>query len=236
MQFSPAFSIPATVLFLASPLTAFAHEHRIVTVGDTQYNITVGSLNEPMYVDDKTAVELIVSNLSADKKNVTTSDDGPKGTPVEGLAKDLKVELRAGDQKKVLEFTPEDGTPGSYEAVFYPTVQTTYSYRVFGTLNKEPIDLTYTCSPAATADVPEDTTSVKLSDHVTQTLKGGAFGCPEAKADAQFPTTGAPIADLTSRVQVLETPKTSMDTGMIGIVVGAIGIVIGLGAWIVKKK
>ncbi len=236
MKFSPAFSIPATVLFLASPLTAFAHEHRIVTVGDTQYNITVGSLNEPMYVDDKTAVELIVSNLSSDKKNVTTSDDGPTGTPVEGLEKDLKVELSAGDQKKVLGLSPEEGAPGSYEAVFYPTVQTTYSYRVFGTLNKELIDITYTCSPAATADVPEDTTSVKLSDHVTQTLKGGAFECPETKADVQFPATSASIADLTARIQALETPKTNMDTGMIGIIVGALGIVIGLGAWIAKKK
>ncbi len=225
-----------SALFLL-PLAAFAHEHRVYQVGNKKYNITVGSLDEPVHVDDKTGVEVIVSDLSNPPTGAAAmSDDGPTGTPVTGLGKSLQVEVSAGDQKKTLSLEPEDGKDGSYAAVFYPTVQTTYSYRIFGTLNGVPLDVTYACNPAPTADTPEDTTPQKLSDQVTQTLKGGAFGCPEAKADAEFPEAAAPLADLTSRVQALESNRKSVDTGSIGIVVGVIGVLVGIGAWIKAGK
>jgi hypothetical protein len=213
---------------------ASAHEHRVFTIGGKPYNITVGSLNEPVYVDDRSGVEVIVSDLS--KPSTTgASDDGPAGAPVTGLETTLKVEVSAGTQKKTFDLEPED-TPGSYRAVFYPTVQTTYAYRLTGTVNNVPVDLTYTCSPAATTDTPEDKTPVKISDQVTQTLKGGAFGCPEAKADAEFPETGVPVADLTSRVLALETAHGGFDTGTVGIIAGLAGILVGAGAWMHAKK
>lgn len=194
--------LPSLFLLLL-PVAAFAHEHRVYQVGDKSYNITVGMLNEPVHVDDKTGVEVIVSDLSKPVKGAA-SDDGPAGAPVTGLEKTLKVELSAGDQKKTLDLEPEDGATGAYQAVFYPTVQTTYTFRLTGTLNGQPIDVSYSCNPAATEDTPEDTTPLKVNDTVTQVSKGGAFGCPEARSDDEFPVQSDTDADLTARVTALE--------------------------------
>src|SRR6185295_2042091 len=104
-------------------------------IGNRDYEMEVGSLNEPVHVDDKTGVEL------------TVSDEHTKA-PITGLEKTLKVEIAAGDQKKVFNFEPAWEAAGSYTAVYFPTVQTTYSYRIFGTINATPFDATFTCSIA----------------------------------------------------------------------------------------
>jgi hypothetical protein len=62
----------------------------------------------------------------------------PNAKPVEGLEKTLKVEVKAGPHARVFELSPRFREPGKYDAVFYPTVATTYSYRVVGTLNGTP--------------------------------------------------------------------------------------------------
>lgn len=231
------FVIPAVAaIVLLLPFSALAHEHRVFTIGDKEYNITVGSLGEPVHVDDKAGVEVIVSQLGGDTvqqpmaDGIEEGDDGPTGTPVEGLEKDLKVEVSAGAQKKIFPLEPEDGKSGSYEAVFYPTVQTTYSYRVFGTLNGTSIDITYTCSPDSTANVAEEKSSVHVSDKVTQTLKGGAFGCPEAKADVQFPEQTMNLTDLTTKVDAMSQDRKSIDFGLIGFVMGVLSFGIAVRA------
>ncbi len=130
----------------------------------------------------------MISDISTPKKDTTTDDDGPVGIPVNGLEQTLKVEISAGDQKKILDLRPVWGSPGSYSAVFYPTMQTTYTYRLFGTINAVDVDLSFVCNPASTEAAPTDTTAKKMSDTVTQLTKGGAFSCPEAREDIEFPS------------------------------------------------
>ncbi len=60
----------------------------------------VGFLNELVCVDDKTGVDLKVSLVDPDKLNDSSSSNVK---PVEGLEKTLKVEISAGDKKKVLD-------------------------------------------------------------------------------------------------------------------------------------
>ena len=64
---------------------------------------------------------------------------------VEGLEKDLKFEISAGDKKKVFVIEPAFEDPGHYEAVFYPTVETTYNYRLFGAINNVTLSLDFQC-------------------------------------------------------------------------------------------
>ena len=92
-------------VLLLAPLTALAHEHDMFQIGDKQYQFVVGSLNEPVVVDDKTGVDLTVtSGGGAPTRSPDGGMDGPptKSAPVTGLDKTLQVEISAGSQKKVL--------------------------------------------------------------------------------------------------------------------------------------
>ena len=76
-------------------------------------------------------------------------DRNANGTKLlEGLEKTLKFEISAGDKKKILEIEPAFNDPGHYEAVFYPTIETTYNYRLFGTINNITLSLDFRCSTA----------------------------------------------------------------------------------------
>src|ERR1700676_525839 len=148
----------ATAFFGVAP-QASAHERDTFKIADKYYVFTVGSLNEPFVVDNQSGVDFRVSQVS-----------GPgslKGTPVTGLDRTLKVELIAGNKKQTLSFDPSDEAPGSYTANFIPTVQTTYSYRIFGTLSSIPIDLTFACAPGEVSETAEDNSQAKVSGAVT---------------------------------------------------------------------
>jgi len=232
------------LLLMASPQSALAHETHIYKIGNQAYQFTVGSLNEPITVDDKTGVDLSVIKAPIPGEHEEEADHHKTAGAVEGLDKTLKVEVIAGDKKKVFELVPVHGQPGAYKTTFYPTIQTTLAYRFFGTLNNVPIDLTFTCNPAGHPISEEDKTQVKISDKVTRLLKKGAFGCPVAKADMGFPEQSASVYDLANKDASLERAvakaqadaQSSRSLGIIGIVVGILGFLAGAGAWMKGRK
>lgn len=237
-RLAAAIAVAAT---LAMPLMASAHEHRMYEIGGKTYAFTVGSLGEPVVVDDKTGVDLSVEEFSGKGMDHGHGSEAAqqKGTPVTGLEKTLKVEISAADKKRVMDLAPQYGKPGSYKAHFIPTVQTTLTYRFFGEINGTPVDLSFTCNPAGHPVTEDDTTEKKLSDGVTQTLKKGAFGCPMAKADLGFPEPSATINDLRSggseRVAKLEPMvKAAKTKAGIGLLLGAASLILVLATR--KKK
>ena len=56
----------------------------------------------------------------------------------------LKVEVVAGAKNKTIDFEPAFREPGHYEAPFFPTVETTYNYTVFGSINGTTFNATWT--------------------------------------------------------------------------------------------
>jgi hypothetical protein len=186
-RIAAALGVAAVTVLAATP--ALAHERQTFRVGDRTLLFVVGSLGEPVYVDDKSGVELRV-------KVADPSDPGnasaPKAVPVTGLEKALKVELSADGQKKVLDLAAAYNDPGAYKAVFFPTAPTTLSYRFFGTIDGHDFDTTFTCAAAGHA-------MGSHTDHPGHNEPGmiheGGFGCPKAKEDVQFPAVGAPAAD-----------------------------------------
>jgi hypothetical protein len=86
----------------------------------------------------------------------------------------------------MFELSPRFREPGKYDAVFYPTVATTYSYRVVGTVNGTPFDVTFSCSPAGHV-ATEDKSVVKVTPDVTRKGLRGSFGCPRSRGEAEFP-------------------------------------------------
>jgi hypothetical protein len=192
-------ALVVTSLLAFSPFSALAHETQQFIIGDKTYSFVVGSMNEPVVVDDKSGVELTVSfahDEAVVDETLPHTHEEEESAAVTGLEKTLKVEVIAGDKKKTFDLRAVYGEPGSYSATFIPTVQTTYTYRFFGTINEVPVDLSFTCNPAGHPATPEDTTKTEMGPKVSRTLKKGAFGCPMAKADVGFPEPAPALVDL----------------------------------------
>lgn len=153
-----------------------AHERQALEVGGKVYLFTVGSLDEPVAVGDKTGV------------SVRILLNGTNATPVEGLEELLQVELIAGGASKVLPLEPAWRDPGHYVAYFYPTTAGEYRYRVFGTLNGVPFDVTFTCNDAGHEMHGVETSErVPLSTDVVRVMQAGGFGCPAPREELEFP-------------------------------------------------
>jgi hypothetical protein len=190
---------------------AFAHQRQLYTIGDQDYLIVIGSLNEPIFVDDKSGVDLRV--LRADPNNpMNSSAEG--AAPVEGLEETVQVELAAGNNTRTLQIEPAFGEPGAYEAPFYPTVATTLTYRVFGTINDTPVDLTFTCTPTGEAGAAADNSTVQISEGVVRKGIEGGYGCPTPLTDAGFPEPLMSNNEIVTTLDELRGESQSMNTSM----------------------
>lgn len=191
--------ISPLVALLLLPVMVSAHQREQFIINGEKHEFVIGSLNEPIVVDDKTGVLLSVREVGDETAGAEEDDHSSTGG-VMGLEETLKVEMIAGDVKKITDLSPVRDTPGSYQNAFYPTVATTLSYRIFGTIDETPFDYTFTCNPAGHAAAPEDTTEVKISDGVTRVLKTGSFSCPQAKEDFGFPEKSTAVVGLEAKV------------------------------------
>ena len=160
-----------------------AHENRLYSIGNKDYWITVGSIGEPVFVDDKSGAEVFVK--TADPSSPL--DSNANGTKmVEGLENDLKFEISAGEKKKIFDIEPAWQDPGHYEAVFYPTVETTYNYRLFGTINNVTLSLDFQCQTTE-SEGNQDNSTKQVSEDVIQKAQRGGFGCITSRTDVSFP-------------------------------------------------
>jgi hypothetical protein len=160
-----------------------AHERQLIQIGTSDYLLVVGFLSEPVYTGDRSGLDL--RGVRPDRANPLDAR-APEVKPVDNLDKTLKVEVKAGPHARVFDLKPTYAAPGRYEVVFYPTVATTYSFRLFGTVDQVSVDLTFACNPLGHASA-EDKTVVKLTEQVTRKALIGSFGCPTSRADVEFP-------------------------------------------------
>ncbi|HEX4642455.1 MAG TPA: hypothetical protein VH161_03275 [Candidatus Acidoferrales bacterium] len=217
----------------AAPWTS-AHERDTFKIGEKYYVLTVGSLNEPFVVDSISGVDLRVSQTSGQ-----TGSAGGKGAPVTGLERTLKVELAAGNKKQTLSFEPSHEAPGTYAANFIPTVQTTYGYRIFGTIETSAVDLTFACVPGEVSESAEDHSQVKISETVTRVAKIGGFGCPAARKALGFPEPALSSYEMNQSTQNLaaaaqaagKQSATAEAVGIAGFVLGFLGLALAAMAW-----
>lgn len=197
-----AFLVGIVVL---APAWSLAHEQQHFLINGKEYHFTIGSIGEPVAVDDKSGVDLRVSTPGAH----SAAGDHDAGLPVSGLESSLKVELIAGETKKVQSLSPVYGIPGSYKTTFYPTVATTLTYRVFGELNGTPINLSFSCTPSGHERAPESAERVEISQNVTRIFKTGGYGCPEEKSDLGFPEPSAELAQHAHALENTTDPRVA---------------------------
>jgi hypothetical protein len=206
-----ALALAVLVSLISVMPQAFAHQRQLYTIGGQDYLIVIGSLNEPVFVDDKSGVDLRV--LTADPNNpMNSSAEG--AAPVEGLEQTVQVEIAAGNNTKVMQLEPAFGEPGAYEAPFYPTVATTLTYRVFGTINDTPVDLTFTCTPTGEAGAAPDNSTVQISEGVVRKGIEGGYGCPASRSDVAFPEPYVSNYEIATSLEQLQSDISSMNASM----------------------
>jgi hypothetical protein len=158
-----------------------AHESR--DVGD--HSIVVGFVDEPVFTGQKSGLEFGVSHGEE---------------PIEGLEGTLSASVTYSDQTRDLEIEARFGEPGWYQSIFFPTAAGPYTFRIFGEIEGEPFDESFTSGPDTFSEV--------------QDVTGGQF-------PVQFPATGDIVRDA-------EAGANAATTSTIALVVGGAGLVVGL--------
>ncbi len=171
----------ATLTALVGIGAASAHESREVG----EYTFTVGFLDEPVYSGQKSGLDL----------RVVRGDE-----PVEGLEQSLEAEVTFGGESRTLEVAPVFNQPGAYESVFFPTAAGPYTFHVFGDIEGQAVDESFTSGPETFSEV--------------QDVVGGQF-------PVQFPATGDIVRDA-------EAGANAASTATIALVLGGAGLVAGL--------
>jgi hypothetical protein len=212
--------IATLIAAVALPFAVSAHEHQIFEINGIKYEFGIGSMNEPVVVDDKSGLELRVSKVGVVPGHEDHHASGAEGA-VAGLEKTLKVELVADGARKTLELEPAWGVAGLYNAPFYPTEATQFSYRLFGTMEGIPVDLTFTCMPRHDMEgATTDTTRTEVSPGVVRVEKRGAFGCPQEKAELGFPSLAVSEKGLVDSARI----ATFVAFGSLAVSIGALAV------------
>lgn len=160
---------------------ASAHESREVGA----YTFSVGFLDEPVFSGQKSGLDLRVARGEE---------------PVEGLEETLEAEVTFAGQSRTLEISPVFNQPGAYRSVFFPTAAGPYTFHVFGEIEGEAVDESFTSGPETFSEV--------------QDVAGGQF-------PVQFPATGDIVRDA-------EAGANAATTATIALVLGGAGLVAGL--------
>lgn len=174
--------IAIVVSMLVTPVLQMsnAHQRALYNINGKDYLFEIGSTTEPLKVDDKTAVY-----FKALWPNSTdpTNDEANGTQPITGLENMLKVEILAGDKNMTSNLEPASEEVGVYESAetFYPTVATTFDYRLYGNINGTNFDATFTCRPAGGEAAPSDNSTVDISENVVRKALQGGFGCPSER-------------------------------------------------------
>lgn len=133
-----------------------------------------------------TRQSVVLEAISPNATNPT--DSGANGTqPITGLEDMLKVEILVGSKNMTSNFEPAYGEIGSYESdTFYPTVATTFDYRIYGNINGTNFDYTFTRTPQGEQSGSDNSTT-NISEGVERKALLGGFGCPSERVGFSEP-------------------------------------------------
>lgn len=126
----------AVALAAALVLSMQAAAHEVRPVGDGNYSMTVGFLNEPAYLGLENGLFVNIVQI------------GGANEPVEDLQETLQAEVIFGASTMPLTLAPLDGSPGSYAARFIPTRAGDYTFHITGTIADQTVNEEFRSSPS----------------------------------------------------------------------------------------
>jgi hypothetical protein len=190
--------------------TAFAHEDR--GVGDI--SMVVGFGEEPAYAGMPNSVELLL-----------THDDEPVTDLRRG---DLRVEISFGDESTEMDLEPNFlpgvyGEPGDYRAWFVPSQPGPYTFRIFGEVEGEEIDESFTSGPDTFSEAQP---LAEASFPAVDTPSGDELA---TRIEQEAERAAESVAAAEARVIAAEDDASSARSiALIALIVGALGVIAGI--------
>ena len=145
-------------------------------------------LDEPVFAGQKSGLELRSRTRARSRSRASRRPSRPRSP--------------SAARRATLEISPIFGEPGAYRSVFFPTAAGPYTFRIFGEVEGEPFDETFTAGPDTFGEV--------------QDAAGGQF-------PVQYPPTGDVVSDA-------EAGAAAGTTATIALVLGAAGLLAGVAA------
>ena len=196
---------------VSHPTTTLAHEHRAVG----NYEVVVGWLNEPALVYQPNGLSLEVTLFPNGVPEEESEEAEAQGQPVVGVEETLEAEIIAGGaaETRPLVLEPAFGEDGAYESVLIPTVVGDYTFHIFGEIDGQQIDESFSSGPET-------------------------FSSIDPVQPLEFPEELATPAAASSSGSDSDSESSSDDTAtilaIIGIAAGVIGI--GVGAFAIAQR
>ena len=227
------FGLAAVALLLTLSFVPAVSAHDEIEVGDGEYHVNVGWLNEPAFVGLPNAVEVLV----------TTHD----GDPITDLAAgDLTVIVSTAGQDSVsLPLAPAFdlgegfGTPGQYEVELVPTTPGEYTFHFGGRIRDVEVDVSVTSGEETFSPVVTSTDlefPVKLPtladvatrlDRIDGRIEALAAGNPGAEA----------LEAAEAATEAANAAAAAADRAMlIGVAIGGAGLLLGAVALVIAAR
>jgi hypothetical protein len=185
--------------------SSLAHEHRTV---NENYEFVVGWLNEPAIAYEPNGLDLRVTLFPNGVPEEESEEAEAQGQPVTGLEETLQAEIIAGGGAEMRELTiePAFGEEGAYESPLIPTVPGDYTFRIFGELEGQQIDESFSSGPE-TFSVINDPSEIQFPEQLQAPAPAGDTGSSDSSSSS----------DDTARI-----------LGIVGIIVGVVGLGAGV--------
>jgi hypothetical protein len=179
-----------------------ASAHKQLTSGD--YAIEMGFNQEPALQGNLNGLYLSVRNSRL-------------SMPVTGLGSTLKAEIAFGDAKRTLTLEPPEGQDGVYIAWVVPTDVGPYTWRVFGTIQGNTVDISATSGPDSFNEVQPQS---DLSFPGTGSAAGTAVGSVDVRKQL--------IALRDQAESAASAASTARWIALLGVALGAAGVVLAV--------
>jgi hypothetical protein len=180
----------------------------------------VGFGDEPAYAGLKNSVQLFLSFAGG-------------GQPVVDLGPTLKVQVSFGD-KDMPQLTMEPnfevgefGTPGDYEAYFFPTRPGPYTFHFTGSIKGQQIDEKFTSSESTFSSV-QDPAQVEFP------VQDPTTGQLSERLERELPRIEADLAD--QRSELKDDIDSAKMLALIGVIVGGVGLLLAGTALVVRRR
>ena len=222
-------------------VVGYTQAHVLKTFGP--YSVALGWVQEPTYVGQLNAVQVVVKDASG--KAVVDIGDG-----------DLKVVVSLGGQSSAAldllnKFDPDTGlgVPGDYEAPLVPTAPGDYTFHLSGKIHDTVVDETATSSDSTFNSVVDETdiqfpTQLPSLTEITTRLDrldarvtAVASASPAAAAIASAPPDTTAIDAATAASTAAAEAHDSASTALIvAVVLGGLGVILGAAGLFVATR